>query len=88
MDRGKHFDAGNRLCQLCHIEEEDEYHFMFGCNQSLLKRNIFVDTLNINHFNLLSVSDKWKAVMCEDNISLTAKYLWEINQIRQQVIYI
>ncbi len=37
MDRGKHFDAGNRLCQLCHIEEEDEYHFMFGCNQSLLK---------------------------------------------------
>ncbi len=30
--------------------------------------------LNINNFNLLSVLDKWMAVICEDNIVLTAKY--------------
>ncbi len=78
MGRWKIVEAGIRLCQLSHTDVEDEYHFIFRCNQYLLKRKICVDTLNINNFDLLSVSAKWKAVMCEDNISLAAKYLWEI----------
>ncbi len=33
--RWKNVDTGNKLCQLCHIEVDDEYyfHFMFRCNQ-------------------------------------------------------
>ncbi len=30
--RWKNVDAGNRLCELCHTDVEDEYHFMFRCN--------------------------------------------------------
>ncbi len=57
MGRWKNIDEGNKLCQLCHTEVEDEYHFMFRCNQYFLKRNIFVDTLNINNVDLVFVLD-------------------------------
>ncbi len=39
--------VGNRLCELCHTEVEDKYHFMFRCNQYLylyIIYNIFIRT--------------------------------------------
>ncbi len=63
---------------MCHTKLENENHLMFKCNQYLLRINIFVDTQNINILGLISVLNKWKSVMCEDNIVLTAKYVQEI----------
>ncbi len=50
MGRWTNRDAANTFCQMCHTEVEDEYQFMFRYNQYELRRNLFVDILNMNNF--------------------------------------
>ncbi len=41
MDTWTYLDAGNRLCQLCHTDVDDEYHFMSRSNKYLLQKLFF-----------------------------------------------
>ncbi len=42
----------------------------------------------IYSFYLFSVSDKWKALICEDIIVLTAKYLYTQRRVQPDQCYI
>lgn len=87
--RWQNIDADNRICKQCHSNEvEDEYHFVFVCICYEMKRLTFLAELDIDGFDNLSVAEKWKCIMTEQNIRKTAKYVWSIYQDRQQYMYV
>jgi hypothetical protein len=68
---------------------EDERHFVFNCEIYLLEQEAFLREIQsiVPDFDTLNMEEKWKILMSEICVNKTAKYLCEIYDKRQSIMY-
>ena len=79
-----------RLCNFCSEDViEDECHFLFECNLYHEERQLFLTEIQNkdSQFALKSTYEKLEALMNEDLVKLTAKFLYGCYNKRRHVLY-
>ncbi len=79
-----------RLCLLCNANAiENEEHFLFSCSfYDELRESFFTDITQDNiYFDTLTINDKFKVLMCENNVKRTAKFLYNAFQRRRNTLF-
>ena len=62
----------NRLCPICKLEIENEYHFVIECNKLTLSRSKLYSKVNeiVPNFLVMSDSDKFKYILSSNDYIL------------------
>lgn len=88
--RWKSTPLEERVCVLCNDGSvEDEHHFAFLCNFYNAERMVFLREMEylFPMFNEYNTNEKWKILMSKEVVSKFAKYLYNIFQKRQSIIF-
>jgi hypothetical protein len=88
--RWKGVPAEERFCTICkNALVEDEYHFVFVCEKYNDKRIAFMNVIVSKYpeFNNLDTEAKWKIIMSENLVNSTVRYIYEIYELRRNILY-
>ena len=92
MGRYKNFDASNRLCKCCTLQEvENEQHFLLTCPLYETARMIYITDVSstVKYFDKLNIIEQFIYIMsCENDkiISATADFIHKCNTTRLQFL--
>ena len=78
------------ICKICKDTVlEDEKHFFFECKHYDVPGSVYLHEIEnkIPGFRNQGTIDKLKAVMKDNVVMCTAKFIWDIYKMRQQCIY-